>query len=85
MLNILIFLDNFLIGIKMKNSSRQYYKYKVDKEYTVLKQFLNFLATEMEANPQNIQALDSNLRERVSGLVAWVEVDFDLPLSEEDE
>ena len=43
------------------------------------------LATDMEANPQNIEALDSNLRERVSDLVAEVEVDLDLPLSNEDE
>ena len=57
----------------------------VEEEDPVLRKFLDFLATDMEANPQNIQALDSNLRERVSDLVAGVEVDLDRPLSEEDE
>ena len=54
-------------------------------EDPVLAKFLDFLATDMKANPQNIQALDSNLRERVSDLVAGVELDLELPLSEEDE
>ena len=57
----------------------------VEEEDPVLAKFLDFLATDMETNPQNIQALDSNLRERVSDLVAGVEVDLDRPLSEEDE
>ena len=51
----------------------------------MLVKFLNILTTDMEANPQNIQALDSNLRQRVSDLVASVELDLDRPLSEEDE
>ena len=55
-----------------------------EEEDPILVKFLDFLATDMEPNPQNIQALDSNLRERVSDLVAGVEVDLDLPLSEED-
>ena len=57
----------------------------VEEEDPLLLKFLDFLATDMETNPQNIQALDSNLRERVSELVAGVEVDLDRPLSEEDE
>lgn len=51
----------------------------------VLVKFLDFLAADMEANPQNIKAIDSNLKERVSDLVAEVEIDLDLPLDEEDE
>ncbi len=55
------------------------------EEDPVLEKFLAFLTTDMEANPQNLQAIDSNLRERVSDLVAGVEVDLDLPLNEEEE
>lgn len=45
----------------------------VVEEDLVLVKFLDFLATDMEANPQNIQTLNSNLRERVSdlGLGSW--------------
>ena len=51
----------------------------------MLKKILDFLTTDMEANPQNIQALDSNLKERVFDLIAGVEVNLDHPLSDEDE
>jgi antitoxin PrlF len=54
-------------------------------EDPVLAKFLDFLATDMEANPSNLKVIDSSLRERVSKLVAGVEVDLDLPLTEEDE
>ncbi len=57
----------------------------VVEEDPVLVKFLDFLTNDMEANPQNIQALDSKLRERVSDLVAGVEIDLDLPLNDEDE
>jgi antitoxin PrlF len=51
----------------------------------LLGQFLNFLALDIEKNPQNLQALDSDLVERVQALVGQVEVDLDAPLSDEDE
>ena len=51
----------------------------------MLSKFLDFLVTDMKATPQNIQALDSNLREGVFDLIAGVEVDLALPLSDEDE
>ena len=60
-------------------------KNNVGEEDPVLAKFLDFLAADMEANPQNLQEIDSNLRERVSDLVAGVEVDLDLPLTDEDE
>lgn len=51
----------------------------------LLGQFLNFLVRDIEKNPQSLQALGSDLVERVQALVDQVEVDLDAPLSDEDE
>jgi antitoxin PrlF len=51
----------------------------------VLETFLNFLAQDIKDNPQHIQALKSDLFNRVQSLVADVEFDIDAPLSDEDE
>lgn len=51
----------------------------------VLGQFLNFLAQDIEKNPQHLQAISSDLVNRVQFLVAEVDLDLDAPLSDEDE
>ena len=51
----------------------------------VLGKFLNFLARDMEKNPQHLKAISSDLVNRVQSLVSEVDVDFDAPLSDEDE
>jgi antitoxin PrlF len=51
----------------------------------VLGSFLNFLAQDIRKNPQHIQAISSDLVNRVQSLVADVEIDLDSPLSDEDE
>lgn len=51
----------------------------------VLAKFLDFIATDIQTSPQNIKAIDSNLKRRVDSLVAGVEVALDIPLNEEDE
>lgn len=51
----------------------------------ILGQFINFLAQDMERNPQHIQAISSHLASRVQSLVADVDVDLDAPLIDEDE
>lgn len=51
----------------------------------VLGQFLNFLARDIEKNPQHIQAISSDLVNHVQFLVAEVDLDLDAPLSNEDE
>lgn len=51
----------------------------------ILGQFLNFLARDMEKNPQHLQAISSDLVNRVQSLVADVDFDLDAPLSDEDE
>lgn len=52
---------------------------------SVLEQFLNFIARDIENNPQNIQAISPDLVSHAQSLVAEVEVDLDAPLSDEDE
>ncbi|MBE9200389.1 MULTISPECIES: type II toxin-antitoxin system PrlF family antitoxin [unclassified Nodularia (in: cyanobacteria)] len=51
----------------------------------VLGKFLNFLARDMENNPQHLKAISSDLVNRVQSLVSEVDVDLDAPLSDEDE
>ncbi|MBV8884583.1 MAG: type II toxin-antitoxin system PrlF family antitoxin [Chroococcidiopsidaceae cyanobacterium CP_BM_RX_35] len=51
----------------------------------ILGQFLNFLARDIEKNPQHIQAISSDLVSHVQSLVAEVDLDLDAPLSDEDE
>lgn len=50
-----------------------------------LGEFLNFIARDMQKNPQHIQAISTDLLNRVQSLVAGVDVDIDAPLSDEDE
>jgi antitoxin PrlF len=51
----------------------------------VLGEFLNFLAQDMEQNPQHIQAISSSLVSHVQSLVSGVALDLDAPLLDEDE
>ena len=51
----------------------------------ILGKFLNFLARDMEKNPQHIQVISSDLANRIQTLVSEVEIDLDAPLSDEDE
>ncbi len=51
----------------------------------ILGQFLNFLARDMQKNPQHLHAISSDLLNCVRALVADVDVDLDAPLLDEDE
>jgi antitoxin PrlF len=51
----------------------------------ILGQFLNFIAQDIEKNPQRLQAISSDLVSHVKSLVAEVDIDLDAPLSAEDE
>lgn len=51
----------------------------------VLGQFLHFLAQDMAAHPERIQAVNAGLVERIQVLVGDVNVDLDEPLSDDDE
>jgi antitoxin PrlF len=47
--------------------------------------FLRFLAKDIEAHPERLKTLDTNLAARVRKLVTGVDLDLDAPLSAEDE
>ncbi|HAO13333.1 MAG TPA: regulator [Planktothrix sp. UBA8407] len=51
----------------------------------ILGQFLNFIAQDIQNNPQHIKALSSDLVSRVQSLVSDVDLDLDTPLLDEDE
>jgi antitoxin PrlF len=51
----------------------------------ILGKFLNFLAQDVEKNPQHLQAISSDLVSRVQSLVFDVDLDLDAPLLDEDE
>lgn len=51
----------------------------------VLGQFLDFLAQDVTAHPERLQAVDKNLVKRLKSLVGKVEVDLDAPLSADNE
>ncbi|MFZ9738884.1 MAG: type II toxin-antitoxin system PrlF family antitoxin [Prochlorotrichaceae cyanobacterium] len=51
----------------------------------VLGEFLNFLARDMEKNPQHLQAMSSSLLSQVRSLISDVDLDLDAPLLDEDE
>lgn len=60
-------------------------RYEPQKNDPVLGEFLSFLAEDMSKNPQHIQAIGSDLVNRVRSLVADVEFNINTPLSDEDE
>lgn len=51
----------------------------------ILKKFLDFLAQDIEQNPQQIQPITSETLDRVQSLVGDMNIDLDAPLSDEDE
>jgi antitoxin PrlF len=50
----------------------------------LLGQFLNFIARDIEKNPQHLQAISADLVSHIQSLVAEVDFDLDAPLSDED-
>ena len=54
-------------------------------EDPVLDKFLDFIAQDMEQNPQHIQPVTKETLDRVQSLVKDVEIDLNTPLSDEDE
>ncbi len=52
---------------------------------SILEKFLNFLAQDMQSNPQHLYLFSSDLVDRIQSLVADVDIDLDAPLADEDE
>ncbi len=51
----------------------------------VLGQFLGFLADDIAAHPERLQALDVGLVQRIQSLVGGIDIDLDAALPEDDE
>lgn len=51
----------------------------------LLGQFLDFIATDIQTNPQHLRQVSTDLVERVRSLVGNVDLDLDAPLAAEDE
>ncbi|WP_373547519.1 type II toxin-antitoxin system PrlF family antitoxin [Chamaesiphon sp.] len=51
----------------------------------LLGQFLHFLATDIQANPQHVRQVSSDLVDRIQSLVSNVDLDLDAALAAEDE
>jgi antitoxin PrlF len=51
----------------------------------VLDQFLSFLAIDMHKHPEKLQPLTASMRQSVASLIADVDIDLDVPLSDKDE
>jgi antitoxin PrlF len=57
----------------------------MDGDDPALAPFLRFLARDMAAHPERLQAVDAGLAQRIQTLVGGVEVDLDTPLSADNE
>ena len=58
---------------------------ETSEEDPILKKFLDFIAQDIEQNPQHIQPITSKTLDRVQSLVGDINIDLDAPLSNEDE
>jgi antitoxin PrlF len=58
---------------------------RVEERDPVVEEFLDFLAKDLEKNPDRIQPVSSELVSHVRSLIATVEIDLDAPLPDEDE
>ncbi|HEY9771696.1 MAG TPA: type II toxin-antitoxin system PrlF family antitoxin [Coleofasciculaceae cyanobacterium] len=58
---------------------------EISEDDPILNKFLDFLAQDIEQNPQYIQPITPKTLERVQSLVADLDINLDAPLSDEDE
>ena len=56
-----------------------------DEADPALASFLNFLANDIQTNPQRLKAATPELVSRIQSLVGGIEVDLDAPLDDKDE
>ena len=50
-----------------------------------LNAFLEFLGNDIQAHPENIQALTPDMKQTVDTLIQGVDIDLDVPLNDEDD
>ncbi len=58
---------------------------QTEEEDPVIRQFLGFLTQDLAKQPERIKTINPEWIDRIQSLVSGVEVDFDTPLSEDDE
>jgi antitoxin PrlF len=58
---------------------------RAEERDPVVEEFLDFLAKDLEKNPDRIQTISSELVSHVRSLISTVEIDLDSPLPDEDE
>ena len=56
-----------------------------DAQDPALGSFLNFLASDIAKHPERVQAIDSDLIQRIGSLVGTMDVDLEAGLSAQDE
>lgn len=57
----------------------------IEEDDPALGSFLNFLAHDIASNPERLLAVDAQFVLRLQSLTSGIEVDFDAPLSADDE
>ncbi|MBX6334420.1 type II toxin-antitoxin system PrlF family antitoxin [Candidatus Saccharibacteria bacterium] len=67
------------------NNKGTLFRASEDGDDPVLGQFLGFLAADITRHPEQLQAVDAGLVQRLRALVGGVDVDLDAALSEDDE
>ncbi|WP_319420216.1 type II toxin-antitoxin system PrlF family antitoxin [Pleurocapsa sp. FMAR1] len=60
-------------------------RYETSEDDPILDKFLDFLAQDIEQNPQQIQPITSETLVRVQSLVGDMNIDLNAPLSDKDE
>jgi len=50
-----------------------------------LNAFLEFLGNDLQAHPENIQALSAEMKQKVDELIQDVDIDLDAPLNDDDD
>jgi antitoxin PrlF len=61
-----------------------YYSTRTEENDPVLEQFLEFLAEDMQKNPQRIQSVSSKLIDRMHALTNGIDVDLDVLLPDHE-
>lgn len=61
-----------------------YYSDRTEEDGPVFKQFLEFLSEDMQKNPQRIQAVSSELIDRIRALTNGIDVDLDVLLPDNE-
>lgn len=77
-------LYNYVQGLYSKSMSQLKYLETLSNSSSKVDSFLNFLERDIQNNPQNLQATDSDLISYVQSLFVGEDIDIDAPIYDED-